>query len=51
MLVKAGAGGMGYPKYGGTGGAGGNVYAIGKDGKLVTLNVPEFSQVILNILF
>jgi serine/threonine-protein kinase OSR1/STK39 len=32
LHVKGGAGGMGYPKYGGVGGAGGNVYVVGDEG-------------------
>ncbi|KAL1137950.1 hypothetical protein AAG570_009645 [Ranatra chinensis] len=32
LLVKGGAGGMGFPKYGGLGGPGGNVCVVGKEG-------------------
>ncbi|XP_073969973.1 GTP-binding protein 10 isoform X2 [Rhodnius prolixus] len=32
LYLKAGAGGMGYPKYGGVGGAGGDIYIVAKEG-------------------
>lgn len=32
VFVKGGSGGMGMPKYGGVGGNGGNIFAVGKEG-------------------
>lgn len=35
VFVKGGPGGMGIPKYGGIGGNGGNIFAVGKEGILI----------------
>lgn len=33
LYVKGGSGGMGYPRFGGVGGNGGNIYVEAKEGK------------------
>ncbi|KAF4532605.1 hypothetical protein B566_EDAN014862 [Ephemera danica] len=36
LHVKGGSGGMGYPKYGGLGGKGGDIYLVAKEGETLT---------------
>ncbi|XP_071451026.1 GTP-binding protein 10 homolog [Hetaerina americana] len=44
LCVRGGAGGMGYPKYGGVGGKGGNVYVVAKEGAQLQQIVKKFPR-------
>lgn len=43
IYVRGGAGGMGFPKYGGIGGKGGSVIVVAKEGEWVCLFKSVFS--------